>query len=140
MKAPYAARKVACLIGIALATAGCYHAVIDTGLAPGTQVIDKQWASSFIYGLVPPSVVETASKCPHGVARVETQLSFLNQLVSFLTLGIYTPMRINVTCAATGGMADGTPSESGTDFTVVLARAIQRSIATGAAVNVVTTR
>jgi hypothetical protein len=30
---------------------------------------------------------------------VETRLSFLNQLVGFLTLGIYTPMDIRVTCA-----------------------------------------
>jgi hypothetical protein len=34
------------------------------------------------------------------VARVETQLSFANQLVGLLTLGIYTPMDIRVTCAA----------------------------------------
>jgi hypothetical protein len=33
---------------------------------------------------------------------VETQLSFVNQLVSFLTLSIYTPMEIKVTCAAPG--------------------------------------
>jgi hypothetical protein len=34
------------------------------------------------------------------VARVETQLTIANQLVSFLTLGIYSPMSIKVTCAA----------------------------------------
>jgi hypothetical protein len=33
------------------------------------------------------------------VAKVETQHTFLNQLVGFLTLGIYTPMQIRVTCA-----------------------------------------
>jgi hypothetical protein len=37
---------------------------------------------------------------PQRGAKVETQLSFVNQLVSFLTLGIYTPMQIEVTCAA----------------------------------------
>ncbi len=37
---------------------------------------------------------------------VETELSFVNQLVSFLTLNIYTPMHIKVTCAAAGGTAD----------------------------------
>jgi hypothetical protein len=50
-------------------------------------------------GLVPPSPVETAQKCPNGVAKIDTQLSFANQLVSFLTLSIYTPMDIKVTCA-----------------------------------------
>lgn len=50
--------------------------------------------------LVPPSTVSTSSKCPNGAARVETQLSFVNQVVSLLTLGIYTPMQVTVTCAA----------------------------------------
>jgi hypothetical protein len=45
------------------------------------------------------------AQCPEGVAQVDTQLSFLNQLVSFLTWGIYTPMEIVVTCAS-GGMDD----------------------------------
>jgi hypothetical protein len=35
-----------------------------------------------------------------GVARVETQISFLNGLVSFLTFNIFTPMDILVTCGA----------------------------------------
>ena len=47
--------------------------------------------------------METASRCPDGVAKVETQLSFLNQVVHILTLGIYTPMDIRVTCALPAG-------------------------------------
>ena len=82
---------------------GCYHATIDTGLTPGTEVIHQKFASCWIYGLVPPKTVEAASKCPHGVARVETQYSFLNWLVGSLTFGIYTPMEIKVTCASAGG-------------------------------------
>jgi hypothetical protein len=82
--------------------AACWHATVETGLTPSTVVIDQSWASSWIYGLVPPKTVETASRCPAGVAKVETELTFLNQLVHFLTLGIYTPMRIRVTCAQGG--------------------------------------
>ncbi len=78
---------------------GCYHATIDTGVAPSNVVIEKRWASGWIFGLVPPPTIETAAKCPSGPAKVETKLSFLNQLVSFLTLSIYTPMEIRVTCA-----------------------------------------
>jgi hypothetical protein len=85
-----------------IATVGCYHATVETGATPSTEVIEKSFASAWIYGLVPPSTVSTAAKCPNGVAKVETQLSFVNQLVSFLTLGIYTPMQIKVTCAARG--------------------------------------
>ena len=91
-----------------IAVAGCYHATVETGATPSSVVVDKPWASSWIYGLVPPSVVSTAQRCPDGVAKVETQHTFLNQLVGFLTLGIYTPMQITVTCAARGSAsADG---------------------------------
>jgi hypothetical protein len=78
---------------------GCYHATVETGATPSTVVIDQPFASSWIYGLVPPKLVTSSSKCPSGVAKVETQHSFVNGLVGVLTLGIYTPMQIKVTCA-----------------------------------------
>lgn len=87
------------LIGV-LASSGCYHATINTGRQPSGQMIERKWAHSFLYGLVPPSTVETAQQCPNGVARVETQLSFLNQVANFITLGIYSPMTIQVQCAS----------------------------------------
>ncbi len=83
-------------------SAACYHATVETGATPSNVVIHKSFASSWIFGLVPPSTIETQNRCPHGPAKVETQLSFVNQLVSFLTLSIYTPMEIKVTCAAPG--------------------------------------
>jgi hypothetical protein len=93
-------RRSVVLLSLALILAGCYHATVETGLQPGAQTVQRKWASGWILGLVPPSTVETMERCPSGVARVETQLSFANQLVSFLTSGIYTPMEIVVTCAA----------------------------------------
>ncbi len=88
--------------GLLIAAPACYHATVDTGLTPSTIVVDKSWASGWIYGLVPPGTVETVSKCLHGAAKVETQHSFLNLLVGGLTGGIYTPMSIKVTCAQAG--------------------------------------
>jgi len=90
------------LAAMTIASTGCYHAMVTTGLTPSTVVIDQPFASGWVYGLVPPKTVETAAGCPDGIAMVETELSFVNQLVSFLTLGIYTPMHIKVTCAMTG--------------------------------------
>lgn len=90
-----------CLLAAAglIVCAGCYHATIETGATPSTEVIDQKFASSWIYGLIPPKTVSTAARCPNGPAKVETQHSFVNQLVGFVTLGIYTPMQITVTCA-----------------------------------------
>ncbi len=78
---------------------GCYHARITTGAEPSARVIEKPFASAWIYGLVPPGTVEAEKECERGVAGVETKLSFVNQLVGFLTFGIYTPMHIKITCA-----------------------------------------
>jgi len=81
---------------------GCFHATVETGATPSAVTVENRWASGWIFGLVPPSTISTAEQCTTGVARVETQLSFLNQLVGFLTIGIYTPMDIRVTCASEG--------------------------------------
>jgi hypothetical protein len=88
------------LVCLLAATTGCYKATIETGLQPSGESIKNEWAHSFIAGLVPPSTVETASRCPNGVARVQTQLSFLNMVANAVTFGIYSPMTIEVQCAA----------------------------------------
>jgi Bor protein len=94
-------RRAAAVLA-AFALTGCFHAVIQTGRPESSDVISIKWANSFVYGIVPPPVVETASRCTNGVAKVETQHSFLNGLVGAITLGIYTPIQIDVTCAARG--------------------------------------
>ena len=122
------------LLILATVLAGCYHATIDTGAKPSNVTVEKHWASGWIFGLVAPKTVETASKCTTGVAKVETQLSFVNMLVSFLTLNIYTPMDIRVTCAegAAGGTALIVPdSASVTTWQAVIAQAASQSQALG---------
>jgi len=123
-------RAVLLLLGI-IALVGCYHATVDTGVAPSDVVIQKRWASGWVFGLVPPSVTATAAQCPSGVAKVETRLSFLNQVVSFFTMSIYTPMEIRVTCAVgvePAAVAMTIPeSASSEDWQAALAAAADRS-------------
>ena len=89
---------LACLAVTAL---GCYHAtMVETGLTPSTQTVEKSFAAGWLFGLVGPNI-ET-NKCPHGIAKAETQVSFVNQLVAWLTLDIYTPMNVKLTCAEGG--------------------------------------
>ncbi|MDX1591106.1 MAG: Bor family protein [Balneolaceae bacterium] len=103
-------KRLAFLLVLPLFLTGCYNAQVTTGLTPSAEVIEVKWAHGFIYGLVPPKVVEAEDQCSNGVARVETKLSFLNQLVQAITFGIYSPMSISVTCA-TGGMAATNPAD-----------------------------
>lgn len=80
--------------------AGCYHVTVVTGAPPSPTMVDRPWQLSFVYGLVPPQELNVKDQCPNGVARVETQESFLNGLVSALSSGIVTPIQATVTCAA----------------------------------------
>lgn len=87
-------------ISVVLLLSGCYHAqVVVSDSKPSTVVLDKPWANAWVYGLVPPAEIDATEKCESGVSKVETRLSFLNQLVGALTFGIYTPMHVTVTCA-----------------------------------------
>ncbi len=90
------------LLALALlaATAGCYHAVIDTGRPASATVVTKSFAPSFIYGLVPPAPLNVSQQCTSGVAKVETMHTFVEGLVAAITWGIFTPMSMKVTCAA----------------------------------------
>ena len=113
----------------------CWHAIITTGRAESSTVVEKPWASSFVYGLVPPDPLDVSSQCKSGVAKVETVHSFLNGLVQFLTIGIYTPMDIKVTCAG-AGMAPKTSMVTPSDDTPAakrdaMAQAVDRAEHTG---------
>ena len=133
--------RMTVLLGVALAASGCYHATIETGLAPSPETVEVPWAASWIVGLVPPKTVETAQQCPNGVAVVETKQSFLNGLVGVLTAGIFTPMHITVTCAAGSRMdaADSASIEINSDASMIekreaMTKAAQLSARMGSAV------
>ena len=81
-------------------SAGCYHLTVVTGAPAATQKLDKEWQHSFVFGIVPPAEVASRDPCTQGVAKVETERSFLNGLVAALTYSIYTPVHVTVTCAA----------------------------------------
>ena len=84
----------------ALLLAGCYHVTVVTSAAPPGAHVNKEWQNSFVIGLVPPPELNVKDQCPQGVTKVETERSFLNGLVAFLTQSIYTPMHTEVTCSA----------------------------------------
>lgn len=96
--------KLIAFLSLIFLLSSCYHAKISTDKQASNQVIDQPWSHGFVFGLVGPSEVNASQECDNGVAMVETKMSFLNQVASTLTLNLYTPMHITVTCAA-GGMS-----------------------------------
>lgn len=79
---------------------GCFHQVVNTGNPAGATVVDKQFDPGWLWGLVPNTEIDVRKECPMGVAVVETETSFVNGLVSAVTLGIFTPQHVRVTCAS----------------------------------------
>lgn len=79
-------------------------------------MVEKKWASSFIYGIV-PAKVDVSDECPNGIASAKRKMSFVNGLVGTLTLNIYLPQNVKVTCAAGGSMSSAVP-ETESDFTL----------------------
>jgi hypothetical protein len=82
------------------ASVGCYHVTVVTGAPMAPQTIDKGWQNGFVYGIVPPGEISTKEACPQGIAKVETERSFLNGLVNSITYSIYSPSHTTVTCAS----------------------------------------
>ena len=92
-------RRSLVVVAAALLLSGCYHATVRTGINVGPERVHRPMAAGWLWGLVPPSTVDAEEDCgTRGVAIVETQHSFVNQLIGALTGGIFTPMTITVTC------------------------------------------
>lgn len=87
----------------ALVAPGCFRDATVTGLPVADEPALEDWRNHFLGGVVrgiKTDDVELDEICPEGVARIETKQNGWNGLVSVLTLGIYTPQKLNVFCAA----------------------------------------
>lgn len=86
---------------------GCYKAsFIQPGAVAGEEV--RTWTSFFLWGLVGDEELDVREFCPNGrVAKVQTGAGVGTTIVSCLTLGIYNPRRVIVTCDARTGANAG---------------------------------
>jgi hypothetical protein len=92
----------AALLAMLLA-AGCYKATFIRDPSAVKGVERDQWLDFFVFGIVGEQNVEVRQFCPDGkVAQVQTGGNFGTGIVSVLTLGIYAPRKVWVTCAANG--------------------------------------
>lgn len=106
-------KKTLYIFALAILMSGCYHAQVTTGLEASDEVYQQKWATGFIAGLVPPSMIDATEHCSNGVAKVETRHSFLNLVAQAITFSLYSPMEITVTCASGMGAttSDNEPLE-----------------------------
>lgn len=92
-------RRILPLFLLLAPVTGCYYAVIDTGRPQSVRTVQEGWAHGYAGGMVPPQLGPIVERCPHGAARVEAHRSASNLIVTVLSLGIYAPSTVHVTCA-----------------------------------------
>lgn len=87
------------LLALLLGIAACFHVNYVTSKPAAPSPEYDSWHHDLIYGLAEISdPVDVPKICPNGHARIESQTSFVNGLVEFLTLGIYNPQTVTITC------------------------------------------
>jgi hypothetical protein len=82
------------LFAAMLSLTACYHVTTRTGRPASGQVVEKK-AHMFVLGLV-----GYESNAPCAPAVIETQQGVVDWLIGGLTLGLYTPYTLTVTCAS----------------------------------------
>lgn len=83
---------------------GCYKATFyqSANAIPGDR--HEEWSDFFIFGLVGNERFDVRAFCGHDeLAEVRTGSNLATTLVSALTIGVYTPHKVYVTCAARPG-------------------------------------
>ncbi len=93
------------LIPLALAatlgSTGCYKATFFPDPSAVRGETHEEWSDFYVFGLVGTEHFDVSQFCKDGqAAMVRTGGNFGTGLVSVITIGIYTPRKVYVTCAA----------------------------------------
>ena len=109
-----------------LVVAGCYEHTFTVGAgAPRGPVVYDHWENFWLGGLVGHHRYDIDEICPSGNATIHNEQSFLNGLVSALTVGIYVPTTVTVRCDD-GTQADLDLSEDAVELVVSDERFLMR--------------
>ena len=102
-------KMVMVALTVALATSACathkIHYKNPTVAAKGETKSAKQ--AFFLWGLVGGSEIDLAQLCPSGVAGIDSKSSGGDEILTWLTGGLYSPMSVDVHGAAGGAVATG---------------------------------
>ena len=103
------------LLAIGLCSAGlggCFEASLHSGRPPGDApgAFDRRWHHGFLLGAAESSgPYDLGAICPQGWSEVHTESDALQVFLALFTLGIYTPQKITVVCAAAPGTGVAPP-------------------------------
>lgn len=89
---------LAALAIAAASTMGCYKATFVSPEAPKANTIER-WNDFYLFGTVGEQQIDVRRYCPSEAAVVRTGGNVGTDVVTVLTLGIYAPRKLYITCA-----------------------------------------
>lgn len=85
-------------VAAALCLTGCYTVRYQSKLQGGGAE-QEQRGDFFLWGLVGTETVQLKQLCPQGASSWKSQTTFVDALLTFITIGIYSPRHVFVQCA-----------------------------------------
>jgi hypothetical protein len=99
-------RWIAAALAALLSSTGCYKATFYSEPSAVKGEEHDRWTDFFVFGLVGTESFDVHEFCGSDpVVEVRTGGNFLTGLVGLVTIGIYMPRKVYVTCAAHGRAA-----------------------------------
>jgi hypothetical protein len=90
------------LLAVLASLSGCYTTTLRSGKPSNTARIDldHRWHHGVIWGIAELSGPYNLKQlCPNGWGEIQTETSFVNGLLHFLTSGVYAPQTVTVRCS-----------------------------------------
>lgn len=96
-------------LGLVLAASGCATHKISykNPSAQATGPVHEEKQAFFLWGLAGGSDVDLAKLCPGGVASIESKTSAGDNILHWVTAGLYSPMTVAMQCAASAVATGG---------------------------------
>ncbi len=88
------------LIGLALAVVGCANQRFEVKSGDGASLALDQTQTFWVSGIGQSSSIDAAKVCggANKVASVETQQDGVDVMLAIVTLGIYSPRQVRISC------------------------------------------
>jgi hypothetical protein len=99
MRALRRSRYALAFVAASCMATGCFEATFVDARSPAEARQDV-WLDGFLFGLVGSGEVDTRFFCESGPAKVGVYTNAGTWALTVLSLGIYTPKKAAVTCAA----------------------------------------
>lgn len=82
-----------------LGSSGCYKATfVDDPRTAKREATHDEWTDHYVFGLIGDEQFDTNRWCPSGTGTVRTGGNAGTTTLTIITLGIYAPRKVYVTC------------------------------------------